>query len=307
NYITARRSKQLTVTAYRRNLRGYKINASSGAVTNFTCDFSSSPGSPDGNVSEVFGVTCIGSELFWLGRYGYRGYVWVTDLDGTFKRRFEYPDLGYSHGNPLGYKPGIGNDGSNVVIAHCTDAGSLRWHTYNKNTGALINMVDRNDSTKSDITGGYVGSADFGATRVVVAKKSTPTVQVFATNGNATSDSWYTAAPHEIGIVLVDGKFRTLDTAGVIHEYADRGTGDGEDDWWAAYRWTADTTPEDEYITNWSRISPPKRFTWPKRAGVKIIGQPLPSGPDSIGPSLAKKSTTPVRTDFHSPSWNVRE
>src|SRR5699024_8096455 len=61
------------------------------------------------------------------------------------------------------------------------------------------------------------------------------------------------------------------------------------------------------YITNWSRISPPKRFTWPKRAGVKIIGQPLPSGPDSIGPSLAKKSTTPVRTDFHSPSWNVRE
>src|SRR5699024_1791152 len=36
NYITARRSKQLTVTAYRRNLRGYKINASSGAVTNFT-------------------------------------------------------------------------------------------------------------------------------------------------------------------------------------------------------------------------------------------------------------------------------
>src|SRR5699024_3262066 len=45
NYITARRSKQLTVTAYRRNLRGYKINASSGAVTNFTCDFSSSPGS----------------------------------------------------------------------------------------------------------------------------------------------------------------------------------------------------------------------------------------------------------------------
>src|SRR5699024_3392403 len=141
NYITARRDKGSSVTSYRQYVRGYKINASSGAVTNFTCDFSSSPGSPDGNVSEVFGVTCIGSELFWLGRYGYNGYVWVTDLDGTFKRRFEYPDLGYSHGNPLGYKPGIGNDGTNIVIAQPNDAGPLNIRTFNKTTGETLSRV----------------------------------------------------------------------------------------------------------------------------------------------------------------------
>src|SRR5699024_10765930 len=147
------------------------------------------------------------------------------------------------------------------------------------------------DSTKSDITGVYVGAGDFGGTHVVVAKQSTSTVQVFATNGNATSDSWYTAAPHETGIVPVDGKFRTLDTAGVIHEYADANTGDNASDWWATYQWWTDVNENGnsggpDYL---SRCSPGARFTWPRRAMVRLLGQPIPDGVDYITPSLAKK------------------
>src|SRR5699024_3494646 len=169
NYITARRDKGSSVTSYRQYVRGYKINASSGAVTNFTCDFSSSPGSPDGNVSEVFGVTCIGSELFFLGRYGYNGYVWVTDLDGVFKRRFASPGIGYSATNPLTYRPGIGNDGTNLITAQCTDAGTLGWEFISKTNGSVLGGgLDRGDATKSDITGVYVGNGDWGTKYVVV-------------------------------------------------------------------------------------------------------------------------------------------
>src|SRR5699024_5551672 len=194
--------------------------------TNFTCDFSSSPGSPDGNVSEVFGVTCIGSELFWLGRYGYNGYVWVTDLDGVFKRRFASPDIGYSATNPLTYRPGIGNDGTNLITAQCTDAGTLGWEFISKTNGSVLGGgLDRGDATKSDITGVYVGNGDWGTKYVVVAKKSTNTVQVFGTDGSATNHSWYTEVG-DVGVVFHDGTFHTLNPAGMVHEYADTNTGD---------------------------------------------------------------------------------
>src|SRR5699024_11129690 len=121
----------------------------------------------------------------------------------------------------------------------------------------------------------------------------------------ATSDSWYTAAPHEVGIVLVDGKFRTLDTAGVIHEYADANTGDNASDWWATYQWWTDVNENGnsggpDYL---SRCSPGTRFTWPRRAMVRLLGQPVPDGVDYITPSLAKKPTTPSVAEYRRPSW----
>src|SRR5699024_10045816 len=106
-----------------------RINATTGATTGFAVPFT--------NSNERFGVTCIGSELFWLYRSGYEGRILVTDLSCNKKRETSW-NIGYSKTSPLGYKPGIGNDGTNLVIAQCTDAGRLDIHTCNKTTGALI-------------------------------------------------------------------------------------------------------------------------------------------------------------------------
>ena len=303
NYITVGANGVTNgVANYFNGVYAMKINGETGEASRLRCDFSAAS-ETERRVSEVFGVTCIGSELFFLGRYGYNGYVWVTDLDGVFKRRFAAPDIGYSATNPLKYRPGIGNDGANLVTAQCTDAGTLGWGFISKTNGAVLaGGLDRGDATKSDITGVYVGNGDLGTKYVVVAKRSTATVQVFGTDGSATDYSWYTESG-DVGIVFHDGAFHTLNSSGIVHEYTDTNTGDNSGDWWAAYRWTADATPEDATITHWSRISPPKRFNWPRRAQLRIMGQPLPVGVDFIGPVLAKKTSTPARTDFHAPSW----
>ncbi|GAA1513862.1 hypothetical protein [Brevibacterium permense] len=311
NYITVGSNKaDKGVASYYTGVYAMKITGTTGATSQFRCDFSAGAANEQ-RVSEVFGVTCIGSELFWLGRYGYVGYVWVTDLSGTFLRRFAYPELGYeSGGSPLVYKPGIGNDGTNVVIAQCDDAGLLRIRIYNKTTGARTSQLLDNGNTRSDITGVYVGNADWGRklATVVVDRTSellsfSPTTGVYDGDGT----KFNAAATGSTGVVFVDGKFRTLDSTGVIHEYADSNTGDGSGDWWATYYWYTDVDDDDiiESSDYQSRMAPPARFTWPRRAGLKILGQPMPDGVEALGPALAKKTTTPVRTDFSGPGWQV--
>lgn len=279
-----------------------RINATTGASTAF-----SSPVGPAGG--EWFGVTCIGTELFWFYQKRYQAFVLVTDLSLVKKREWEYPGLAYTSSNPLTYKPGIGNDGTNIVIAQCDDNGPLNIRTYNKTTGALISAVkDTGDGTKSDITGVYVGNADWGRKLVTVAKRSGGKLPSFsATTGvyDGGATQFNAATLDSTGVVFVDGKFRTLDPSGMIHEYADVTTGDNSSDWWAAYRWYTDVNDDDiigatDYT---SRISPGARFTWPSRAMVRVIGQPLPDGAGALGPYLAKKSAVPVRTDYHAPSW----
>ena len=276
-----------------------RINATTGATTGFAVPFT--------NSNERFGVTCIGSELFWLYRSGYEGRILVTDLNCVKKRETSW-NLGYSKTSPLTYKPGIGNDGTNLVIAQCTDAGRLDIHTCNKTTGALISTVyDSADLTRSNITGVYVGNADWGRKLVTVAKSSTSELPSFSTttgvyDGAATKFS--AAFTGSVGVVFHDGKFHTLDPSGVIHEYADSNTGDGSGDWWAAYYWYNWISL---LLYNSSRISPPSRFTWPRRAKLKVMGAPLPVGVNRFALSLAKKATAPVRTDFHNVGSALRD
>src|SRR5699024_10177599 len=191
---------------FHREVVAIRINATTGAADEFTV--------PTGGSVAAYGVTCIGDELFWLHRVGYRAFVFVTDLDCVKKREMPW-NLGYSKTDPLVYKPGIGNDGTNLVIAHCTDAGRLDIHTCNKTTGAIISTVyDSADLTRSDITGVHVGSADWGRKLVTIAKSSSnelpsfhPTTGVY--DGAETKFSM--AVPGSVGVVYADGKWRTLD------------------------------------------------------------------------------------------------
>lgn len=255
------------------------------------------------NFWAVGGVTAIGSELFLLGpKTGadYKYFVRVYSTAGVLLREWEYVEVGWSASNRLTYKPGIGSNGTNVVIAQCDDLGSLRWRTYNKSTGALLSEVNANDATKSDISGIYIGPGDHGGgTFATIAKTATKALPSFTTSGvYAPERSWRMADDaSEIGIVFADGKFRTLNASGVIREYADGGNGDGSGDWWCAYRWETDTD-SDGTIDYRSKISPPARFTWPRRARLKATGQPRPVGVKLMAGFLAKKATRPSRTDF---------
>lgn len=259
------------------------------------------------------GVAAIGSELFLLGQKSdtpYKYFVRVYSTAGAFLREWEYTDVGWSKTNPLTYKPGIGTDGTNVVIAQCTDAGSLLWRTYNKTTGALLATVDCKDQTKSDIGGIYIGPGDWGGGTFVTVRKTSGNVGdaivTFSTSGVwDPAKSWTTAENgRDTGLVFADGKFRTLNgVGGRVNEYTTPSTGDGESDWWAAYRWEA---VENGALVARSRISPPVRFTWPRRARLKVIGSPLPVGVSGIGGAVAKNTSTPVRTDFRQTNTHYR-
>lgn len=256
------------------------------------------------------GVTAIGSELFLLGPKSgvpYKWFVRVYSTAGVFLREWEYP-VGWSATNKLVYKPGIGNNGTDIVIAQCTDAGLLAWYTFSKTTGALlITTVSESTSTSSDIAGIYVGPGDWGGgNRVVVAKTSTRALLTYSTAGVWDSArSWdMVDGSVETGVVFVDGKFRSLKPSGVIHEYAATTMGDSTNDWWATYRWSVDEN-DDGTNDSTSRLGPAKRFTWPKRSRLRFLGTPLPADVGYITPSIAKKATTPTRTDFRTPPFSV--
>ncbi|WP_101621150.1 hypothetical protein [Brevibacterium antiquum] len=257
--------------------------------------------------SEVFGVTCIGSELFWLGRSYYDGVVWVTDLAGEFKRAFAYPELGYSATNPLKYKPGIGNNGTDVIIAQCADDGTLVTRTYNKTTGVRTIVRDMSPvGFNSDVLGVYVGAADWGGGTFITVAGSTRKLLTYSSAGvyDASKTFPMPDGSQDTGVVFQGGKFRTLNASGVIHEYADNNTGDASGDWWATYRWSVDAD-DDGFNDYTSRIGPVKKFTWPLRAKLRFMGAPLPDGVGYITPSIAKKATSPVRTDFRTPIFSV--
>ena len=301
NYWTAH--SRAGVSGASNRILGFRIDVSTGSAdfVNITI--------PNGTPwhSEVFGVTCIGSELFWLGRSRYDGYVWVTDLAGAFKRAFAYPDLGYSSSNPLKYKPGIGNNGTDVIIAQCADDGTLVTRTYNKTTGVRTIVRDMSPvGFNSDVLGVYVGAADWGGGTFITVAGSTRKLLTYSSAGvyDASKTFPMPDGSQDTGVVFQGGKFRTLNASGVIHEYADNNTGDASSDWWATYRWSVDAD-DDGFNDYASRIGPVKKFTWPLRAKLRFMGAPLPAGVGYITPSIAKKATSPVRTDFRTPSFSV--
>ncbi|CAH1193725.1 Putative glutaminyl cyclase [Brevibacterium phage Rousseau] len=262
--------------------------------------------SPDG------GVTAIGSELFMLGpkaNAAYKYFVRVYSTSGTFLREWEYAEAGWGPGNPLGYKPGIGNNGTDVVIAHCTDAGSLNVRTYNKTTGALLTLLAMNDNTASDIAGVHVGAADWGGgTFVTINKASTGKFYSFTTAGVVDLTKTFDAANgvQDTGVVFHDGKFYSLSSNGRISQYEASNMGDNSNNWWATYRWSVDA--DDDGVNNSvSRIGPVKQFSWPRRSRLRFLGAPLPDGTRYITPSIAYKTTKPVRTDFRTPPFSVYE
>ena len=231
--------------------------------------------------------------------------VYVYGSDGTYKRRWEAG--GYrvgTYGTLSPHRPGIGNDGTNVVIAQCNKDGSLNYWLRSPADGSLISSHDTGDNFKADVQGVFIGSADFGGQKLLVAKR-TPAgsthrqLAVYDLPGHEfnTGLSWYTPNREAPAGLSYDGTyFWTLNGAGNLVRYSRReGTakvvGDDSGNWWLAASWR-DNPAE-------SLAGPAQRFTWPHRAELLVTVPDIPQGVTGVAFFAARQTSEPVRTDLH--------
>ncbi len=255
------------------------------------------------------GLTAIGNELFIMSApHTYPtgnpvDEVLVYNTSGVFQRKFAY-----THGGSNTYRPGIGNDGTNYVIAQCTKAGILTWRRFNPTTGALISTVTTNDNFRANVAGIYIGAGDFGATRVVVAKPVGGNLRqlvVFSENGQTyyPESSWYTPSQDSDirGISWQDGKFWSLTRDGIVTAYepvsSPRIVGDDTNNWWVGYTWAA-TSPARQ-----TPLSPTVRFVYPRRAKVRISLPDIPKGVQRANVYIDPGTVEPTRTQWTPPIY----
>ena len=230
--------------------------------------------------------------------------VLVYGSDGTYKRRWEAG--GYlvgSYGTRSPHRAGIGNDGTNVVIAQCDRDGFLNYWRRSPDTGGLISTHNTGRPVRSDLAGVYIGSADLGAQKLVIAKRlgGEGSLKQFAVydqpehsyNGDL---SWYTPNREAPAGLAYDGtNFWSLTGAGNLVRYSRReGTrvvGDDSGNWWLAASWRDDPAE--------SLVGPAQRFTWPHRAELLVTVPDIPQGVTGVAFFAARQTSEPVRTDLH--------
>lgn len=249
----------------------------------------------------VNGLTAIGNTLYLLGTRNARpsGERWVvaysvTTNAVTWSHFWQYTDYGTGT-----YQPGIGVNGSNILIGQVRINGPLTWRTYNNTTGALVSQIDSAFVRRDDVVGIVQTVGDFGATRIVVAFRNAVT-EAFTTAGVNTgpSESWYSAgrAPN-LGIAWQGGAFWQYAEQQGIVKYSPikdpTGTGGRDtDDWWIATTWRGAGGVE-------TTMGPPQRFTFMRRSELQLAAGTLPAGVTGVRFYLARNVTAPTRTDMH--------
>ena len=231
--------------------------------------------------------------------------VLVYGVDGTYQRRWEAG--GYvlgSFGTNSPHRPGIGNDGTNVVIAQCDKDGVLNYWRRSPSTGALVSGHNTGDKFNADVRGLYIGSADFGGQKLLVAKQ-TPAGSTYRQlvvydlpgHGYNSGLSWRTPNREAPAGLAYDGTFFwSLTGDGSLVRYSRReGTakvvGDDSGDWWLAASWR-DNPAE-------SLVGPAQRFTWPHRSELLVTVPDIPQGVTGVAFFAARQTSEPVRTDLH--------
>ena len=230
--------------------------------------------------------------------------VLVYGADGTYQRRWlagGYLVGTSSTASP--HRPGIGNDGTNVVIAQCNKDGSLNYWLRSPADGSLISSHDMGDNFKADVQGVFIGSADFGSQKLVVTKRtpagsSNRQFPVFDLPGYGYNQSlsWYTPNRETPVALAWDGThFWSMTSGGNLVRYsrrvANRVVGDDSGNWWLAASWR--NSPAE------SLVGPAQRFTWPHRAELLVTVPDIPQGVTGVAFFAARQTSEPVRTDLH--------
>ena len=252
------------------------------------------------------GITFLNGELYVLvpglplasGASTPNRVVIVYDTDGVEQRRWESESSRTS-----AYVPGIGTDGSSIITGQCLNtSGELRVRRFSP-TGAPLETIDTGDMFRDDVAGIYIGSADFGVQKMVVAKKTTPgagrrQLVTFDLPGYGYNKplSWYTPNREAPVALAWDGTyFWSLTGEGGLVRYsprvANRVVGDDSGDWWLAASWR-DHPAE-------SLAGPAQRFTWPHRSELLVTVPDIPQGVTGVAFFAARQTSEPVRTDLH--------
>ena len=230
--------------------------------------------------------------------------VLVYGSDGTYKRRYQAG--GYlvgSYGTASPHRPNIGNDGTNVVIAQCNKDGVLNYWRRSPSTGALVSSHNTGDKFNADVRGLYIGSADFGGQKLLVAKQ-TPAGSTYRQlvvydlpgHGYNSGLSWRTPNREAPAGLAYDGTFFwSLTGEGNLVRYSRReGTrvvGDDSANWWLSASWR--NNPAE------SLAGPAQRFTWPHRSELLVTVPDIPQGVTGVAFFAARQTSEPVRTDLH--------
>lgn len=230
--------------------------------------------------------------------------VYVYGVDGTYQRQWEAGGYLFgSYGTRSPHRPGIGNDGTNVVIAQCNKDGVLNYWRRSTATGALISSHNTGDKFNADVRGLYIGSADFGGQKLLVAKQ-TPAGSTYRQlvvydlpgHGYNSGLSWRTPNREAPAGLAYDGTFFwSMTSEGNLVRYSRReGTrvvGDDSGNWWLAASWR--NNPAE------SLVGPAQRFTWPHRAELLVTVPDIPQGVTGVAFFAARQTSEPVRTDLH--------
>lgn len=248
------------------------INKTTGALNPFILP-SFSNFYPDG------GIVNIGTSYYVLGKDSTRSNRWfVYRLNSSFAKVGEWE---YTHESSSTFNPVIGTDGTNVVIARCAGPGSVnvgkpQIRTYVATTGVATaagttgaGLVTCDTALNTDLGGVYVGTADFGAARILVATSTGATVVnafVATTGASANTHDFPRAGGSVIrGLMRDSTGFHTLGAKNVVWHYEEIPTSQTVD---AVYTWfdgtgtTHETTP-----------SPPATMAWSARSRL-IISMP---------------------------------
>ena len=251
------------------------------------------------------GVTFLSGNLYVLGKritgkFGEitRWYVERYDTSGAKLGEWQYTSTSST------WRPGIGNDGTNIVIAQCTNAGALAWRKFTT-TGTAVGgatTVTGASGITEHVAAVTQGTFDFGSSRVVVAFGSGPRSVYAFTLGGAyqAADAFPRAAGDAVVGLTWDGtNFRSLGRS-TARLYTYSAIRDAALPWWVGNTWRrADATGPDfaQYET---KLGNPRKFTMTARAKLIVNTAPIPAG--QAGPDAADSTTLYFATGATQPT-----
>lgn len=220
----------------------------------------------------IGGVTALSSNYYMLGIKSSDGKWYVFKYNSSFVKQAEFLVA-----DSLANTPAIGTDGTDLLISWVTGSDSLRLRTYTTG-GSLssdVTLLGSGSVTANRAIGAvWKGSADFGATRTVIAAQNGDVYVFNTTPARVTADEFTRAGGTAIRGLHWDGtRFRHLDGNGRLWDYA---TGHVQDSTiWGGYTWFDADTSSGSSIHE-TAVSAGKSFAWPARSRLVVSGKPAP-------------------------------
>ena len=263
----------------------------------------------------VNGVTFLNGLLYILaGRlpavYGSNKYVdrvvVAYNTAGVEQRRWQYPSYGSGT-----YQPGIGNDGTNIVIYQSWSDGDMTYRKYNPTTGALRSTHDMPGKMRSNCTGIAFGTFDYAdGAKMIIAQERVDLMAFVCYDDSPGAEhdiprSWHAGNLEvPVGLAWDGSRFHSLDQAGNLVSYQSRSSthhnGNNTDDWWIGNTWWDGVDGGSQ-----TTLGPATRFTWHHRAKINVRAVDPPRGAEGWLLYIARHTSTPGDDMFHW-VWRLR-